>query len=227
MESLSLTDSIIITSHWAISFWDDCVINWVWIELFHFKAKNNKDNQSNMIDIPIKIHTRFAIAVEEIAVNTANSINIHPRADIPHRNDVVFLFCIQKNINIPHLTKAHNANIHIISLPTKFASFAHISINQRMATKIPIAKRNDTYWVCLFFIALMIDETPEKIRDIPNKTFTIHQNFQGLKAVKNQKATNKTENHNNNPEGHLFIFAQIYRIKYIKLYNFFIKKIKH
>lgn len=199
-------------SHWAISFWLDCVIIWVWVELFHLKAKNNKDNPSNIIDIPIKIHTRFAIVAEEIAVNIANNTNIQPKPDIPHRNEVIFLFCIQKNINIPHLTKAHKANIHIISLPTKLASLAHISINQRITTKIPIAKRNDTYWECLFFIALMIDEIPEKIRDIHNKIFTIHQNFQGLKVVKNQKAINKMANHNNNPEGHPFIFLNFIQI---------------
>ena len=158
-----------------------------------------------MIDIPIKIHTKFAIAAEEIAVNIANKTNIHPSADIHHQSDVVFLFCIQKNINIPHLIKAHKANIHIISLPTKLASFAHISINHRITTKIPIAKRNDTYCVCLFFIALMMDEIPEKIKDIHSKMFTIHQNFHGLNAVKNQKDISKIANHNNNQEGHPFI----------------------
>ena len=157
------------------------------------------------MEIPIKIQTKFAIAVAETAVIIANKTNIHPRADIHHQKEIVFLFCIQKNINIPHLIKAHNANIHIISLPTKLASLAHISINQRIATNIPIAKRNDTYWVCLFFKALIIDEIPERIRDIPNKMFIIHQNFQGLKIVKNQNAINKIANHSNNPEGHPFI----------------------
>ncbi len=51
----------------------------------------------------------------------------------------------------------------------------------------------------------MMDEIPEKIKDIHSKMFTIHQNFHGLNAVKNQKDISKIANHNNNQEGHPFI----------------------
>ncbi len=185
---------------------------------------NNKDNPSNIIDIQIKIHTKFAIAAEEIAVNIANNTSIQPRADIHPQKDVTFLFCIQKNISMPHLIKAHNANIHIISLPTKLASLAPISINQRITTKIPIAKRDDTYWVCLFLIAVMIEEIPEKIRAIHSRIFTIHQNFQGLKAVKNQKTINKIANHNNNPECHPFILFKFIQLNTQNCIIFLLKK---
>jgi hypothetical protein len=115
------------------------------------------------------------------------------------------LFCIQKNISIPHLINAHNANIHIINFPTKLASRAHTSINQRITTKIPIANKNDTYGVFVFFIAFVMDDIPEKIKAIHNRIFMIHQNFQGLNAVKNQNIINKTANHNKNQEGRPFI----------------------
>ena len=138
--------SDITTSHWEISFWSAWEIIWVWMfwAFHHFIAKNNIDNPSNMIDIQIKIHTKFAIAAEETAVNIANKTNIHPSVDIHHHKGKVSLFWIPKNINIHHLTKAHKANIQIISLPTKFASLAHASINQRIIPKIHITNRKDT-----------------------------------------------------------------------------------
>jgi hypothetical protein len=162
------------------------------------------------MEIPIKIQTKFAIAVAETAVIIANKTNIHPRADIHHQKEIVFLFCIQKNISIHHLMNAHRANIHIINFPTKLASRAHTSINQRITTNIPIANKNDTYGVCVFFIAFVMDDTPEKIRAIHSRIFMIHQNFQGLNAVKNQNIINKTANHNRNQDGHPFIFSDLF-----------------
>ena len=91
----------------------------------------------------MKIHIKFAIAPEAMAVNIANNTNIHPSVDIHHHKGSFSLFCIQKNINIPHLIKAHNANIQIISFPTRLASLPHISINQRIIPRIPIANKND------------------------------------------------------------------------------------
>ena len=58
------------TSHWDISFWLDCVIICTCVDCFplHLIAKNNKDNQSNIMEIHIQIHTKFTIIEDEIAV---------------------------------------------------------------------------------------------------------------------------------------------------------------
>lgn len=143
------------------------------------RAKKSKDAPSKIIEIQIQIHTRLAILAEEMAVNIASKTNIHPRVDIHRRSGIVPLFCIQKKISTPHLMNAHKANIHIISLPTKFTSFAHISMIHRITTKIPIMNRNDMCCVLGFLIALKIAEIPQKSKIIHNETFIIHQNFHG------------------------------------------------
>ena len=57
----------------------------------------------------------------------------------------------------------------------------------------------------MFFIAFIIADIPENINDIHNKIFIIHQNFQGLKTVKNPNNINKIAIHNNNRDGRFFI----------------------
>ncbi len=123
---------------------------WVCKEFHHLTKKNSNDNQSNIIDIQIQMPTKLAIPADEIAVNMASNTNIPPRKDIPRRRGIFSLFCIQKNINIHHLINAHNANIQIISFPTKLASLATIRANHKIIHKIPITKRNDIYGVPLF-----------------------------------------------------------------------------
>ena len=111
----------------------------------HLRAKNNKESPSNMIDIPIHIHTRLAIPAEEIAVNIASKINTHHNIHIHRRKGKFSLFCIQKNINIPHLINAHNANIHTISFHTRLTSLDHISIIQSITANIPITNKKEIY----------------------------------------------------------------------------------
>ena len=111
----------------------------------HLRAKKSKDAPSKIIEIQIQIQTKLAILAEEIAVNIARKTNNHPRVDIHRHKGVVHLFCIQKKISIHHLMKAHKANIQTISLHTKFTSFAHISIIQRMRIRIPITNRKDIF----------------------------------------------------------------------------------
>jgi hypothetical protein len=111
----------------------------------HLRAKKSKDAPSKIIEIQIQIHTRLAILAEEMAVNIASKTNTHPRTDIHRRSGIVPLFCIQKKISTPHLMNAHKANIQTISLHTKFISFAHISIIQRMRIRIPITNRKDIF----------------------------------------------------------------------------------
>ena len=98
-----------------------------------------------MIDIQIQIHTRLAIPADEIAVSMANNTNIHPKIQIHHRKGKLSLFCIQKNINIPHLIKAHNANIHTINFQTKLASREQISTIQSIRINIHTTNKKEIY----------------------------------------------------------------------------------
>jgi len=198
-----------ITSHCAISFCSDCEIIWDWIVWIcpHLIAKNNRENPSKIIESPIKTQTKFAIAPEEIAVNIDSKTNIHHNVAIHHHKGIVSLCCIPKKINIPHLTNAHKANIHIINFPTKFASLAQASMNPRMIPKIHMTKRKDTYGFCLFFIALIMADIPPKIIAIHNRIFMIHRKLLGLKTVKNQNNMSNIAIHNSNPEDRLFIFS--------------------
>ena len=109
------------------------------------REKNNSESQSNIIDIPIQIHTRLAIHAEDTNVTMDNTINTIPIIHIHHHKGIFSLFCIQKNISIPHLISAHKANIHTISLPTRFTSLAHTNIIQSIKISIHITNKNDIY----------------------------------------------------------------------------------
>lgn len=191
--------------YWAISFWFAEIIIWAWAEFFHLSEKNSRDKPSNMIEIHIQIHTKFAIVADDIAVAMANITKIIPSVDIHHRNGIVSLFCIQKNINIPPLISARKANSQTINLPTKLASLDHIRTNPSIKTKIPITNRKEIYEVSLFFIEFIIAEIPENINAIHNKMFIQLQNPHGLKTVRNPQIIKTTATHSNSQEDRPFI----------------------
>ena len=178
--------------------------------LFHLREKNNKETPSNINEIQIHIPTKLAMLAEEMAVKIANNINIHHKIDIHHHKGIFSLFWIQKNINIPHLIKAHNANIHTISFPTKFTSFAHINKHQSITARIQITNKNEIYWVLLFFIALIIADNQENINDIPNKILTIPQNFEGLSIVIIPHIIINIASHNINRQDRSFFISDIW-----------------
>lgn len=213
-----------MVSLWAISFWFAWSIISAWIDLvpLDLNTKNNNDNQSNIIEIQIHIHTKFArlsVSHEDIAVVMDNITSMIHNVNIAHRNGWVSLFWIQKNSNMHHLMNAHSANIHIINVPIKLLSRANTSMNPRINMSIQIINNIVTYCVCWFFIALIIADIQEKIKAIQSNIFIILQKIQGLNTVTNQHMVIIIANHSNNRNDRSFfimlsIFAKITKILY-------------
>lgn len=137
-----------------------------------------------------------------------NTINTIPIIHIHHHKGIFSLFCIQKNINIPHLISAHKANIHTISLPTRFTSLAHTNIIQSIKISIHITNKNDIYWAFWLLMALIIADNPEKIKDIHSRIFIHFQNPEGWRIVKIPHIISNTANQSITQSGHHFFISK-------------------
>ena len=227
------TVSEITTSHCQISF----LLAWLTIWTctlweFHLRAKNRRENPSNIIEIQIHIHANFAAFAEDIAVAIARITNIHPSKVIAHRKVWFSFVCNQLKINIIHLINAHKANIHIISFPIKFVSRENISINHNIVINAQIANNSQTDCISLFLMEFIIAEIPENKREIHNKIFKNLQKADGLKTVTNPHTITRIAKPSISRKYRSFFIARNlgnkYKlVKYKLVYNNIFSKIKY
>lgn len=186
---LLLISSVIITSHWEISFWLAWLISCTCTEgaSLIFSAITSIDIPSNKVEIPIHIHARvLASLLSDTAIIIASANRSPHNHIINHHRGCCPLLFIQYITNIIHLAKAQRANTHIIIVHTSW-EYEKINQNQSNANKNHPIQSNQTNELSLFLNALIIAEIPEVNKKNPNTISINFQNTPGAHIVIIQK----------------------------------------